>query len=145
MPRIASKLKPTQEGGFTARKVIPSDVRAEYSKLYGQRTEERLNTGPTSIFHARARHREWTTKIEARFVNIRAARKGDGRTLTPKEARALSGEWYEWFIARMTAKGYPAHVWEDYRATVCRILAAAGAKHGPKWFAPIHEASPFAK
>ena len=31
-------------------------------------------------------------------ANIRAAAKGEGRTLTPKEARALVGERYGWFV-----------------------------------------------
>jgi hypothetical protein len=31
-------------------------------------------------------------------ANIRTAAKGEGRTLTPKEARALAGEWYGWFV-----------------------------------------------
>jgi hypothetical protein len=40
MPRLATKLAPTRKGGFIARKVIPFDVRDEYSGLYGQRTED---------------------------------------------------------------------------------------------------------
>jgi len=104
MPRLATKLVPTNKGGFIARKVIPFDVRDEYAKLYGQRTEERLNTDPLPVSLARAKHREWSSEIEARIVNIRAARKGGGRTLTPKEARALAGEWYHWFTARMARR-----------------------------------------
>src|SRR5436190_11019965 len=78
MPRTASKLAPTREGGFIARRVVPFDVRNEYGKLYGQRTEERLNTGPMPIALARAKHREWSNEIEARIANIRcgAQRKG---------------------------------------------------------------------
>jgi hypothetical protein len=72
MPRSASKLAPTREGGFIARKVIPFDVRNHYAKLYGQRTEERLNTGPMPVLLAPAKHREWSSEIEARFANIRA-------------------------------------------------------------------------
>jgi hypothetical protein len=115
MPRVATKLAPTTKGGFVARKVIPSDVRDEYAKLYGQRTEERLNTGPLPVSLARAKHREWSSEIEVRIVNIRAARKGEGRTLTSKEARALAGEWYHWFTARMVSHNWPADVWGDYQ------------------------------
>jgi integrase len=114
LPRSGSKLAPTREGGFIARKVIPFDVRNDYANLYGQRTEERLNTGPMPVLLARAKHREWSSEIETRFGNIRAERKGEGRTLTPKEARALAGEWYGWFTARMAANNWPADVWEDY-------------------------------
>lgn len=116
MPRTASKLAPMRDGGFVARKVVPLDVRAEYAKLYGQRTEERLNTGPMPVLLARAQHREWSSEIEARFATIRAQRKGEGRALTPKEARALAGEWYGWFTARVATNNWPAGVWEDYLA-----------------------------
>src|SRR5580704_11991898 len=118
LPRSASKLAPTSKGGFVARKVIPLDVRDEYSKLYEQCTEERLNTGPMPVLLARAKHREWSSDIEARFANIRAERKGEGRTLSPKEARALAGEWYGWFTARMEARNWLAQVWEDYEGYV---------------------------
>ncbi len=118
MPRVATKLAPAEKGGFIARKVIPFDVRDEYAKRYGQRTEERLNTGTMPISLARAKHREWSSDIEARIANIRAERRGQGRTLTPKEARALAGEWYVWFTARMAASNWPADVWEDYQAHV---------------------------
>jgi integrase len=114
MPRIATKLTPAHQGGFIARKVIPLDVREEYAKLYGQRTEERLNTGPMPVTLARAKHREWSSEIEGRIGNIRASRSGHGRTLTPKEARALAGEWYDWFTKRMAALNWPAETWEDY-------------------------------
>jgi integrase len=122
MPRIATKLAAAGNGGFIARKVIPLDVRNDYANLYGKRTEERLNTGPMPVLLARAKHREWSSEIEARFANIRAERKGEGRTLTPKEARALAGEWYGWFIARMSAGNWPADVWEDYDALVRSAL-----------------------
>jgi integrase len=115
MPRLATKLAPTNKGGFIARKVIPFDVRDEYAKLFGQRAEERLNTGPLPVSLARAKHREWSSDIEARIANIRAVRKGEGRALTPKEARALAGEWYHWFTARMASHNWPADVWGDYQ------------------------------
>lgn len=124
MPRIATKLVPSKRGGFVARKVIPADVRDDYAKLYGQRTEERLNTGPVPVTLARAKHRDWSSEIEARFANIRAARTGAGRTLTPKEARSLAGEWYQWFTAREAGR-WPAEVWNDYHGGMIEELQAA--------------------
>ena len=124
MPRFASKLAPTHEGGFIARKVIPFDVRNEYAKLYGQRTEERMNTGPMPVLLARAKHREWSSEIEARIANIRAERKGEDRTLTPKEARALAGEWYGWFTARMAANNWPPDVWGTIKHRCAPIFMA---------------------
>src|SRR5262245_64046288 len=125
MPKVATKLAPAARGGFTARKVIPLDVRDDYAKLFGQRTEERLNTGAVPITLARAKHREWSSEIEARIANIRAGRNGEGQTLTPKDARALAGEWYAWFTAR-EADRWSADVWEDYRA---RMLRARSGGH----------------
>jgi integrase len=129
MPRIATKLAPAGRGGFVARKVIPADVRDEYARLYGPRVEERLNTGTMPILVARAKHREWLSELEARISNIRAARKGQGRTLTPKDARALAGEWYQWYVAR-EANSWPADVWDDYRSRMIDELQAAAVNNG---------------
>ena len=76
-----------------SRKRIPTDVQEAYAKLYGQRWEERLNSGPMPALLARAQHREWSNEIEARFANVRAERKGEDRALSPKDVRALAGEW----------------------------------------------------
>ncbi|HEY7301091.1 MAG TPA: hypothetical protein VH684_24650 [Xanthobacteraceae bacterium] len=35
---------------------------------------------------------------------IRAKRDGTGRSLTPREARSLAGEWYSWWVARHEGK-----------------------------------------
>jgi len=129
MPRIATKLAPAVRGGFLGRKVIPADVRDEYARLYGQRTEERFNSGAVPILLARAKHREWSSEIEARIANIRAAREGQGRSLTPKEARGLAGEWYGWYVAR-EANRWPAAVWEDYRGQMLGELEAAAIANG---------------
>jgi integrase len=129
MSRTATKLAPAGRGGFIARKVIPADVRDEYAKLYGPHVEERLNTGPLPVVLARAKHREWLSEIEARIANIRAARKGEGRILTPKDARALAGEWYHWYVAR-EANSWPVDVWNDYHARMIEELQAAAINIG---------------
>ena len=129
MPKVATKLAPAARGGFTARKVIPADVREDYARLYGQRTEERLSTGAVPILVARAKHREWASEIEVRIANIRAGRKGEGRTLTPREARALAGEWYNWYVARESDR-LSANVWEDYWHRMREELEAAAIQSG---------------
>jgi integrase len=136
MPRVATKLTSAAKGGFVARKVVPLDVRDAYAKLYEPCTEERLKIEPMRIELARAKHREWSSEMEARFANIRAAREGKGSTLTPKEARALAGEWYEWFTARMAASNWPADVWEDYQAHVRFEL------HGPAMAGGVFSGDP---
>jgi integrase len=114
MPRVATKLTSTASGAWTARKRIPEDVQDDYERLFGVRWEERFNSGPVPFALAKAKHREWLTAVETRIENIRAEKRGDGRTLTPMQARALSGEWYEWFTARHlpNAKQWGAAYWE---------------------------------
>lgn len=125
MARVAFKLTPTAEGGFTTRKRIPKDVREEYARLYGKRAEDWFNTGPGSAAVARAKASEWHSAVEARFANIRAAQRGEGRTLTPKEADGLCGEWYRWYTARQGAKHWPAEVWQDQASDVHDALSDA--------------------
>lgn len=119
MPRVSSKLTPTKGGGFTARKRIPEDAQADYERLYRVRWEARLSIEPgTPALLARAKHREWLTDIEGRIANIRAEHKGAGRSLTPKEARALAGAWYHWFVERHIQNAQSATYWEDLKGRV---------------------------
>jgi integrase len=123
MARVATKLTPTQSGGFTARKRIPGDVQAEYQERYGVKWEARLTIEPgTPILLARAKHREWLSELESRVANLRAKKKGEGRTLTPKDARALAGEWYHWFTERHLQSALSAAHWEDLLERVCDAL-----------------------
>jgi integrase len=117
MTRVETKLTPTADGGFTARKRIPADVREEYGRLFGRGTpqwEAWFNSGPMPLGLARAKHREWLSEIEARIANIRAERKGEGRTLSPMQARALAGEWYLWWTTRHLAKPTELKHWQEF-------------------------------
>src|ERR1035437_8164268 len=125
MARVATTLTPTKSGGFTARKRIPADVQDAYEPLYGVRWEERLRLPPIPIHLARAQHRDWLTEIESRVVNLRAVRTGAGRSLTPKDARALAGEWYNWFVDQHLALQQPPGHWEYVRERVCDALRDA--------------------
>jgi integrase len=115
MPRVASKpLTTNRDGSFSKRKRIPEDVQDAYAKLYGKRCEERFNSGPAvSDVVARAKHREWLSEIEARIASIRAERMGEGRTLTPQQARGLAGKWYDWFTDRGLAKPRSVDYWAE--------------------------------
>jgi integrase len=108
-------MTPTAEGGWTARKRIPADVQGAYEKTYRVRWEERFNSGPVPLSLAREKLIEWVNDIEARIKNIRAEQKGEGRTLTPMQARALAGDWYLWWTARHLAKPSPVAHWQEFR------------------------------
>jgi integrase len=113
MPRVASKLTPNRSGCFFARKRIPEDVQVEYFRLYGVKWEARFSTSSgTPVRLAQAQHREWLSEIETRIANIRAERSGEGQSLTPKDARALAGEWYHWYLEQQKARPRPLEHWE---------------------------------
>jgi integrase len=112
MARVSTKLAPTASGGFRARKRIPGDAQDAYERLYGVRWEALFHCEPMPPLLARAKHREWLCEIETRIANIRAEAKGEGRALTPKEARGLSGVWYEWYTVKHLAKAWSASTWE---------------------------------
>ena len=88
-------------GNYVARKRLPDDVKEEYGRQYGACSEAK-KTWPASterklverLFH------EWLADVEARIAAIKAAMKGEGVPLTRQQARALAGEWYDWFVAR---------------------------------------------
>jgi hypothetical protein len=130
MPRVATKLSPNKSGGFTARKRLPKDVQTDYERLYGIRWEERFNSESVPFALAKAKHREWLSEIEGRIANIRAEKSGDGRTLTPMQARALAGEWYLWFSELHLANPSPAEHWEDYLSEVGDIINDELRRHG---------------
>jgi hypothetical protein len=101
-------------------------VREAYGKLYGDgapQWEAWFNSGDVDRLKARAKHRDWLNEIEARIANIRAERKGEGRTLTPQDARALAGEWYKWFVVRAAAQKWSSG------EMPCQLLGRA--KHAP--------------
>jgi integrase len=94
-------LKRRKTGGYAARKVIPKDVRKDYAALYGMGWEEKLSIpAGTSPHEAIARHGEWLAEIETRIAGLRAAKIGERQPLTRRNAHALAGEWYRWFVAR---------------------------------------------
>jgi hypothetical protein len=94
-------LKSSKTGEWVARKGIPADARAEYKRLYGVGHEAILRVpSSTSKAQAKARLGQWQAEVETQIERIRAAAKGIGQPLTVRNALALSGRWYEWFLAR---------------------------------------------
>jgi integrase len=125
MPRVATKLTPRKDGSWFARKRIPTDVREAYGKLFGAGWEVRFHCDPMAVGLARARHRDWLNEIEARVTNIRADRNGEGRTLTPMQARGLAGEWYGWFTAKHEAAAKSAVHWDTLEDLLLSELYSA--------------------
>src|SRR5262249_45837983 len=126
-----AKLKRLKSGAFSARKVIPKDVRDEYHARFGGGWEERFYAEPgTSLGDAKRRENEWLAQIEARIEAIRAAAGGRGQSLTHREALALAGEWYLWFVGRYEDDPGDPEGWEELLDNMqCALLECA-----PDWF-----------
>ena len=99
-----ASLTQNNNGRYTARKRLPDDVRDEYGRLHRARYEAKF-TGPagTKRHEAERLFHEWQAEVNARIAAIRAQRTGEGIPLSRQQARALAGEWYDWFLARHSA------------------------------------------
>jgi hypothetical protein len=105
--------KTLKSGAITARQVIPADVREEYQRLYGKGWEERWRADPgTSRAEQKRQYAEWYAEVWRRIEAIRAAKRGDGIDLSRKDAAALAGEWYAWFVARHEGEPGKPDRWE---------------------------------
>jgi len=118
------KLRQDGRGNYSARKRLPDDVREEYGRLYGQRFEAKFFASAATKPHvAKQLFNDWLAEAEGRIAAIRAERKGEGIALTPRQARALAGEWYEWFIGRHPVNDLQK--WEAFRDQVHEALREA--------------------
>ena len=101
-------------GATKSRKAIPKDARAEYKRLYGVSHEAILVVpAGTSTAQAKALHGQWLAEVETRIERIRAAAKGAGQPLTHRNALALAGRWYKWFVARHESDRWSPEHWQD--------------------------------
>lgn len=90
----------TKSGSVVFRKVLPEDVRDEYRRLYGIGSAAKLTVPAGTPKHeTKVLGSEFLAEVETRIATIRAAKKGEGQALTPRQALALAGEWYEWYTA----------------------------------------------
>jgi integrase len=117
-------LRQDAKGNFSARKRLPNDVREEYGRRHGARFEAEFSAPATvGAQAAKQMFRDWETEVASRIEAIRAERTGKGIALTLRQARALAGEWYEWFIARHPASD--GGKWEALRDQVHDALREA--------------------
>jgi integrase len=122
-----AKLTRTRSGLWTARKVIPADVR----DVYGKREEK--PTWPASLTQgqARAEFGAWLLATEERITSLRCTPTSPLLTLSERQTRALAGKWYRDLDARFgdnpgAAEGweiaaesvYPEQTEEDYQASL---------------------------
>jgi hypothetical protein len=101
MSLVMPALGKNKSGAYTARYANLADVRDDYERLYGKRREERFRVpAGTTPAQAKRQYADWHSEISGRIATLRAVRRGEGIELSHKDAVALSGRWYSWFVAR---------------------------------------------
>jgi integrase len=109
-------LRRTKSGSWISRKIIPEDVRSEYRATYGRGWEERFHLGPEHTAQsAKVAFSEWQADIDNRIAMLRAKQRGEGHDLTQREASALAGEWYRWFVGQREDNPGKADHWAELR------------------------------
>ena len=119
-----------RSGSIVVRKGIPKDVRAEYLRLYGVGWEAKL-TIPAGVSPPKAKLRisEWSAEHESRIATIRAAQRGEGQSLTQRQALALAGEWYVWYVAQHEENPGTVEHWQ----MMWGVLIDRLEDHAPDW------------
>jgi hypothetical protein len=117
------RLRKDSRGNYIARKRLPDDVREEYGLQYGQSFEAKFYaSASTKRQDAERQFYEWEAETNARIGAIRAQRTGEGTPLTRQQARALAGEWYDWFLARHASS---EKNWDEMRDQVHDAMRTA--------------------
>jgi integrase len=117
-----SRLGRSKSGAWKSRKRLPEDVRLEYQRLYGPGWEVKLTIpADTPPEKAKARHAAWLAEVEGRVATLRASKRGKGQDLSQREADALAGDWYRWFVGRHHDNPGSPKRWSGLRETLLEI------------------------
>lgn len=127
-----TSLSRATNGDWFARKRIPHDVRSAYERAHGKRQEERFRrTASLSQGAATQAFRDWDAEVISRIETLRAKAHGKGEpALTPRQAHALAGVWYAWFIAQYEEDPGTTEEWDfvaDEYESVCRRFRSSDA------------------
>ncbi len=119
-----TSLRRKKNGDYFARKGVPEEVRVAYEAAHGKRQEERF-VRPASLAQPAAAQefRDWDAEIVSRIERLRARARGEGEAmLTQRQAHALAGEWYSWFVVQHEADPGSPEQWEaiaDEHESLC--------------------------
>jgi integrase len=95
-----TSLRRALNGDWFARKMVPEDVRTAYKTAFGVSQEARFRVpASTRADAAKQAFRDWDAEVTSRIDRLRGEARGEGlQTLTQRQAHALAGEWYSWFV-----------------------------------------------
>jgi len=128
-----ASLTQDSKGNYRARKRLPDDIRQAYGDLYGARFEAKFSAPDgTKRQDAERQFNEWQAEVNTRIEVIRVQRNGEGMPLSRQQARALAGEWYDWFLARHSSGN------EDWGRALNKVQDAMQAAVGEKRWAASH-------
>ena len=97
-----TSLRRAPNGDWFARRMIPEDVREAYRAAFAVSQEARFRSpAGTREGQAKQEFRDWDAEIASRIERMRAEARGEGLlSLTHRQAHALAGQWYIWFVGQ---------------------------------------------
>ena len=101
-------------GDWFARRMIPPDVRGAYKATFGVSQEARFRSpAGTREGQAKQEFRDWDAEVSSRIERLRAEARGEGlSTLTHRQAHALAGQWYGWFVGQYEEEPGDPEQWD---------------------------------
>jgi integrase len=125
-------LRRARNGDWFSRNMIPEDVREAYRAAFGVSQEARFRS-PASTREgiAKQEFRDWEAEVTSRIERLRAEANGEGLpTLTHRQAHALAGDWYGWFVHQHEEEPGTVEQWD---LMVERYEAACSKFSGGRW------------
>jgi integrase len=116
-----------KSGAFRDRIRLPEDVRREYQALYGSAWEEKFRSAAgTPLDKARAEHAAWAAKVKGRIAALRDSKGDNGVDLTQRQADALAGDWYRWYVEQHQDNPGSPDGYDIVRYDLWRMAVEAG-------------------
>jgi hypothetical protein len=107
-------LRRAPNGDWFARRMIPEDVREAYRAAFRVSQEARFRSpAGTREGQAKQEFREWDAEVASRIERLRAEARGEGLpSLTHRQAHALAGEWWIWFLGQYEEEPGSQEQWD---------------------------------
>lgn len=141
MAILMTTLSKAKNGDWFARKAIPPDVRDAYQRAHGVRQEARFRRAGLTEGKARLAFAEWVAEVEGRIESLRSAQAGEPLQLSQRQAHALVGRWYDWFVAQHDNHPQPVEVWDHQLEQYQNAVESFGVddhddREPPAWYRP---------
>ena len=109
-----TSLRRAPNGDWFARRMIPEDVREAYRAAFGVSQEARFRSpAGTREGQAKQEFRDWDAEIASRIERMRAEARGEGLpSLTHRQAHALAGQWYIWWVGQYEEEPGDPEQWD---------------------------------